>query len=810
METVTSFSASLLQSLGNDTQAAAEKADMAVIDMADNANKMGTDIESIQNAYSGFAKKNYTMLDNLKLGYGGTKEEMERLLADANALNKAQGKYTDYSVESFADMVDAIHVVQTSMGITGTTAKEAATTIQGSVNSAKAAWHNLLIGVSDDNQDFDRLVDEFVDSIYTAADNILPRVSTSLDGILKLVNVAAKKILPSVIQEISEQLPTLIDTGADIVIALGEGIVNNLDAILGAAEKVIKKVVPKLATAFKEIVPKIAKSAKDIIKELNGVVETVGGVYLAFKSLTKGNWIGVGIGLVVAAYGLLEQSAADARKEIMNLTDSEWDMIAAGQEAADALYTAVDARNDNIDAIEIETKATQDLWAELQTLVDENGNVIKGNEERVDYILGDLNDALGTEYQRNGEIIAQYQTMQEEIDKLIQKRRAERLIENGEEAYSEALVGRDANLSTVTARSKALDNAQRKYEEELAEETRLNEEFKNDWNNVELSIAVAAAKTRREAAEGAVEEAQAKYDDAVNAANEAVQTITQYEQAYAAFQQGNYEDAAALMEKDTIYRWQHVSDVKTISAEERQQLKEDLEAKRYAMEAAQEGYKKGAEGYTKEMVEDLQSEVDALSALWEEANAEAAGARERNKAAIEAAASQFEVISERWTETAEAAIGAGENVALGFAQGMEAQAEVVEEKGRQLAARALNAMQMAAEIASPSKATRRFGRFMGEGLALGIEDETGAVVKRASGLMNSALGTMSGQTAGSASAAISGNGGAVAAPVSISINVRADTDDLGSKIASELQVVLDDILAARGNIYRNGRTNYAY
>ena len=127
METVTSFSASLLQSMGNDTEAAAKKADLAITDMSDNANKMGTDMQSIQNAYQGFAKQNYTMLDNLKLGYGGTKEEMQRLIDDANALNAAQGNYTNYSIESYADIVDAIHTVQTEMGITGTTALEAST-----------------------------------------------------------------------------------------------------------------------------------------------------------------------------------------------------------------------------------------------------------------------------------------------------------------------------------------------------------------------------------------------------------------------------------------------------------------------------------------------------------------------------------------------------------------------------------------------------------------------------------------------------------------------------------------------------------
>ena len=148
MNTVTSFSASLLQSLKGDTEAAAQKADQAITDMADNANKMGTSMEMIQNAYQGFAKQNYTMLDNLKLGYGGTKEEMQRLLKDAEKLSGVK-----YDLSSYADIVDAIHVVQTEMGITGTTAREASTTIQGSVASMKGAWKNLVTAIAADGWD---------------------------------------------------------------------------------------------------------------------------------------------------------------------------------------------------------------------------------------------------------------------------------------------------------------------------------------------------------------------------------------------------------------------------------------------------------------------------------------------------------------------------------------------------------------------------------------------------------------------------------------------------------------------------------
>lgn len=235
MDTVTSFSASLLQSLGGDTEAAADMANVAITDMADNANKMGTDMASIQNAYQGFAKQNYTMLDNLKLGYGGTKEEMQRLINHANELNASQGKYTDYSIESYADIVSAIHDVQVEMGIYGTTAKEASTTIQGSVSSMKSAWGNLLVGIADDNADFKALTEQFVDSLVTVGENIIPRINVILGGISQLVASASTTIIPMVITTITDNLPALLQSAVALVGALGQGIIDSLPAITQAA-----------------------------------------------------------------------------------------------------------------------------------------------------------------------------------------------------------------------------------------------------------------------------------------------------------------------------------------------------------------------------------------------------------------------------------------------------------------------------------------------------------------------------------------------------------------------------------------------
>ena len=185
MTQATSFAASLVSSCGGDVAKAADYANMAMGDMSDNVNKMGSNMVDVQNAYQGFAKQNYTMLDNLKLGYGGTKEEMQRLIADANKLREAQGKNADLTIDSYADVVEAIHTVQESMGITGTTAEEAATTISGSIGMAKAAWENFLTGLGRDDVDFSQLTEQLLTSIGAVAANVAPRVAQIGAGIIQ-------------------------------------------------------------------------------------------------------------------------------------------------------------------------------------------------------------------------------------------------------------------------------------------------------------------------------------------------------------------------------------------------------------------------------------------------------------------------------------------------------------------------------------------------------------------------------------------------------------------------------------------------
>ena len=251
MDTVTSFSASLLQSLGNDTEKSAKYADQAITDMSDNANKMGTDMTMIQNAYQGFAKQNYTMLDNLKLGYGGTKEEMQRLLEDAEKLT---GK--KYDISNFADITQAIHAIQTEMGITGTTAKEASTTIEGSLNSMKSSWTNLLTAFISPDMSLEDELNNFVDTVLTAGDNILPKINSIADSIVQ--------VIPGIIGKINENLPTILQTGTEIL----QTLINGIETTLPSLMPMVTQLITTLLTFVTENLPTIINLGINILLSL--------------------------------------------------------------------------------------------------------------------------------------------------------------------------------------------------------------------------------------------------------------------------------------------------------------------------------------------------------------------------------------------------------------------------------------------------------------------------------------------------------------------------------------------------------------
>ena len=345
MEQVTSFSASLLQSLGGDTDKAADIANMAMVDMGDNANKFGTDMQSIQYAYQGFAKQNYTMLDNLKLGYGGTTEEMQRLLADAEKLTGVH-----YDISNLSDVYEAIHVVQEELGVTGTTALEASTTFTGSLGAMKASVSNLLgnialgqdimptlqaLGVTVQTFLFDNLfpmignilaslptllvglgqvgidmVTTILNSIYTQFPNVLTKGSELLmqfvNGIIQnlpRVISAALKAVTTFVQYVISQLPTVLQKGGEIILNLVRGIIQNLPNIVSAALQGVQRFIQTIGSNLPNILQQgiaiIGELASGLIKAIPDLVAQIPAIIRSIIGVFKGtDWLSVGTNII--------------------------------------------------------------------------------------------------------------------------------------------------------------------------------------------------------------------------------------------------------------------------------------------------------------------------------------------------------------------------------------------------------------------------------------------------------------------------------------------------------------------------------
>ena len=347
MDTVTGFSASLISSLGGDTNKAADYENSALVDMSDNANKMGTDMESIKNAYQGFAKQNYTMLDNLKLGYGGTQEEMKRLLSDAEKLTGQR-----YDISSFADITQAIHAIQTQMDITGTTAKEASTTISGSWGSLKAAFQNVLVGLTTGGDMFDQSLDALINTAVTFGQNIIPAIKGALSGIGYLIEGLAPVIGETIPPLINDLAPTLANSAVSLISSLVNGLTQNatqfsecLSNIIIVAVAGISTVVPQLLDAASKIVsnlmqgltnsmPQIVNGAVTLVEGLvNGLVNNIpllimGAVQLV-TSLANGlienlpRIIDAGVnlitGIISASYSMMPQIIQGGMQLVVNL-----------------------------------------------------------------------------------------------------------------------------------------------------------------------------------------------------------------------------------------------------------------------------------------------------------------------------------------------------------------------------------------------------------------------------------------------------------------------------------------------------------
>jgi len=494
METVTSFSASLLQGLEGDTEKASKKANKAIIDMSDNANKMGTSMEMIQNAYQGFAKQNYTMLDNLKLGYGGTASEMARLVRDSGVLGEAGKDLTAKNLNekvSFDQIVDAIHKVQTNMGITGTTSKEASTTIEGSVNSMKAAWENLLTSFGDKNQDTSKKVKEFTKSVETVLKNVLPVAEQVLKGLGETVSKIAPTFLAKIPPLIEKFLPKFMSAGTGIISAIITGLAKAIPSLIKMIPEMMGVVIDNIQNALEVLSVELPSAFGILASALSGIVELFGGfLEVLTSSTTQGEMLRVLLITLISAY-MAYQVATSIATTAMAAFNAVMDanpiflmitaiggliglMVTLSELSAEDTTAKVQSINEETNAIRERTQAreadlekqrqqneahnnqiakTQEsidshiaemteirrLAGELDNLVDAQGRVKKGKEAQVDFILNQLNGALGTEYKLVGNQVQQYDKLQKSILETITAKTNELLFKDAEQGYTDAI-----------------------------------------------------------------------------------------------------------------------------------------------------------------------------------------------------------------------------------------------------------------------------------------------------------------------------------------------------------------------------------
>lgn len=369
MDTVTSFSASLISSLGKDTVAAATYADLAITDMADNANTFGSSMEDIQNAYKGFSKGNYTMLDNLKLGYGGTQKEMERLLTDASKLSGVK-----YSINNFSDIIEAIHVIQESQNIAGTTKNEAATTISGSIGMVKGALANLLSGLADGNQDIDQLVGNLTDSVLTAVDNIVPRLQTMAPRLVQAVQTLVSTLGPQLPGIINSILPGMVEAATTLI----TGLADVLPDLLGSIIDVLPGVVKQIGGALKTLFPSLLKTFKSLIGKidfkglgtaigsgLRSIVTNLPQILSDIGNAIKWAWENIAwpliSGLFSAVFGIELPTWSKVAGDITNL----WNDVKAAIKGFFQWLFGIDTP----EATEVQKKI-ESLWDSVKALID--------------------------------------------------------------------------------------------------------------------------------------------------------------------------------------------------------------------------------------------------------------------------------------------------------------------------------------------------------------------------------------------------------------------------------------------------------
>lgn len=663
METVTSFSASLLQGLGGDTEAASVIADQAITDMSDNANKMGTDMEMIQNAYQGFAKQNYTMLDNLKLGYGGTAGEMARLINDSGVLGDTM-KVTEQTVNevSFDKMIEAIHVVQTNMGITGTTAKEASETIQGSVSAMRAAWKNFTTGMADDTQDVDTLVDNVVDSVDTVADNVIPRIQKLLPRLTQGLSDLTQRLSSKIPGLLSKVLPSFIRSTTKIVQNIAGTLTKSLPVIIDAASELFSGVVRAIPGVAKEVLKNMPKIIKAVVDGLwNGVksiVETVQDIFGATNEA------------VYEAKSSLEEAAAS----VTSFSD------------------AIGAAQPNISDLNTLLSSTGKTVGDLDSQIETEANAIN----RI--FAAALEEGRALRQTELDEIAQHYDNLRElETEKLG--------IAQQQQAALVQAIQLEKNQITQEGMAQYISNVQAAYEQATELETT---NYLNELSLLQNQYQVEGSLTEQEY-QKRLEEAKAHHD-AMQAQNdqykqEALAALSDNAAATISSEQSTYGELQGIVS-------QYYAERNNTAGKSQAEL---LELYQSGQAVANE-YALAAAGLTEGQLEAGNATLTTLSMLVEGGGQLSDSA----KTSVENMLAAFDGLPDEME-------GTGKDALLGLTAGLDDTIPGLEDTSEMSAQSIVDAIKSYLGIASPSKVLRQMGQYAGEGLENGLRGSQSSV-----------------------------------------------------------------------------------
>lgn len=798
METVTGFSAALIKSLGGDTAAAADYADMAIVDMSDNVNKFGSDIESVTNAYSGFAKQNYTMLENLNLGYGGTKEQMQRLLKDAEAL---AGK--EFDISSYADIIEAIHTIQEDMEITGTTAKEASSTFSGSFASMKAAAQSLLGDITT-GRDTQQAIDGLAESAGDFADNV--------------VRMAENMI--SSLDQLDEQMTGAIAEKLGVDQAALEGLIKTIEIGVGAL--LAYKAALEMSSAASTAAAKIA--------EVNAAMQESGSLMQALNVNPYAMAIAGAAALGMALKAYIDY-ATDQIDELTDryegLTDEQKKFLDLSDEVLASVSSNASERSKSTDEMQAEIEKTESLTDTLYEL-DKAEKLSAADKEEMAAIIDELNETYpGLNLQLDKES-GHLKSNRSEIDKLVQSKKNELAYEKAREQIADI----DADLTDA---KKVLTEAEEKYTaakqtkadleaeytatqqqlQQLEEQGVVTDEQTAKYN--ELSNRLQELVTEQQNAANAIGETGAAYSAAATAVSELTEEQTKARDAFsdtdeeeaAAERRQKLYDEQSKVARNTVSQFKdyvvtlgdetyNISQdtydkIQELSDKYKEAVSDQEDAIRSSMDVFSE-FNGGTETSAQDLIDNLDANQKGLESWAENLRTlaewgidqgllntlEEAGPSSASKvqAMIDMGKPKLQEYSKQWSklqgeihtiatdqsedvlEETTRMVGEmigiaddgkeeaksqykqlADNVIQGYADGIRTGTDdVIVPVTAEMVQKAIQAAKDEAGIASPSKVFRQLGRYNDEGMALGIADGEDDVAKAAVNMVQSAIG----------------------------------------------------------------------